>query len=815
MASYQFTDQAGGSLSFDPSQDVLVFATAAAHPLGGSAAQLQFTISGSDLLVGLGGPTVRLLNLGLAQLAAGDLLFDDGSLFLPGTAGADTLNGGSGADYLGGAGADTMTGAGGNDRYIVDDVGDRINEGSGGGIDTVEASRSFGLSSNVEHLVLVGSALVGYGNNLANHLSGNAGDNLLDGRAGADTMVGGMGNDSYVISSSTDVVTELSGEGTDTVQSDGSHTLGANLEALVLTGSLSIYGVGNELDNSLTGNPGSNILTGMAGADLMKGGNGDDTYNVDNTADTAVENSGQGTDLVRSSVSFTLGNHVENLLLTGSAGVNGTGNSVDNNLTGNTGNNLLDGKAGADTMTGGGGNDTYQVDNVADVVTEAAGAGNDTVRSSISLTLGSNLENLTLIGSLAIDGSGNDLANALVGNSAANVLSGGAGADFLDGGAGVDTLGGGLGDDTYVIDGGADVLTEAVGEGIDTVLSAVTFTLGGTFENLTLTGNAAINGTGNALANVLTGNSAANVLTGGAGNDTYVVNGADDVTMELASAGTDLVLSSVSYTLAANLEQLTLTGTASINATGNGQFNVLIGNAGNNLLDGGGTAPGNASPGITYMTGGAGNDTYVADNNLDQFTEHAGGGIDLILDYFGVGMDAHVENLTVMGTEASTSFGNGLDNVMTGSNFDNSLVGGAGNDTLLGRGGSDNLRGGDGDDVLVAGGGNKDTVKGDAGADRFVFTAVTDTQWLDTQRDSISDFKTAEGDLIDVSAIDADTTLAGDQAFTFIGSAEFSAAGQLRISGNVLYGSVDGDTTGEFSIGLASVTSLNASDFLL
>jgi Ca2+-binding RTX toxin-like protein len=220
---------------------------------------------------------------------------------------------------------------------------------------------------------------------------------------------------------------------------------------------------------------------------------------------------------------------VEKLTLTGTSAINGTGNTLDNYLTGNSaantltggaGNDTLNGGTGADKLIGGTGNDTYIVDNTGDVITENAGEGTDIVQSSVTYTLGNNIENLTLTGTSAINGTGNTLDNYLTGNSAVNTLTGSAGNDTLDGGAGADKLTGGTGNDTYIVDNTGDVVTENANEGIDTVISSVTYTLPANVEKLILTGNNPINGTGNTLDNIITGNSAVNTLTGNNGNDT-------------------------------------------------------------------------------------------------------------------------------------------------------------------------------------------------------------------------------------------------------------------------------------------------------
>ena len=428
-------------------------------------------------------------------------------------------------------------------------------------------------------------------------LSGGAGNDTLDGGTGADRMTGGSGNDVFMVDNINDIVMESVGQGIDTVYSSLTYTLGSNLENLTLTGSAAINGTGNSLNNILTGNSAANVLTGGAG---------NDTYVV-GLGDTVVEAASAGTDTVRSDISWTLGTNLENLILTGIAAVNGTGNSLANTLTGNSAANILSGLAGADTLIGAQGDDLYIVDNVGDKITELAGEGLDTVQSSVTYTLSANVENLTLSGTSAINGTGNGLDNVIIGNSAANQLVGGAG------------------NDTYVI-GSGDTVVEGINAGIDTVQSSVTHTLAANVENLTLIGTGAINGTGNALNNILVGNNATNTLTGGAGDDTYVV-GTGDTVVEALNAGLDTVQSTVTWTLGANLENLTLSGAAAINGTGNTLANSLIGNAGNNVLMGG--------DGNDTLSGGKGNDVLNGGTGNDLFQVARGDGQDTITDASG------------------------------------------------------------------------------------------------------------------------------------------------------------------------------------
>ncbi|MFO1283029.1 MAG: calcium-binding protein [Burkholderiales bacterium] len=603
----------------------------------------------------------------------------DGVNVLTGLAGNDTLDGGLGADRL--------VGGSGDDTYVVDQAGDVVVELAGEGSDTIVSSIAYVLPADIENLVLAGSAnLAATGNDAANRITGNGGANTIDGRGGADTMAGGRGNDTYVVDVAGDIVTENASEGTDLVQSSIGWTLSANLEHLTLTGLAAISGTGNTLANTMVGNAAANVLDGGAGNDTMRGGGGDDTYVVDASGDVVTENAAEGTDTVRSGVTHTLGANVERLVLTGTAAINGTGNTLANTLTGNTAANVLNGGAGGDTMAGGAGNDTYVVDATGDIVTENAGEGTDLVQSSIAWTLGAELENLTLTGTAAINGTGNALANVLVGNAAANLLNGGAGNDTTRGGAG---------NDTYVVDAAGDVVTENAAEGTDLVQASVGWTLSTNVENLTLTGTAAINGTGNTLANTLIGNSAANVLnggsgadamSGGAGDDTYVVDNIADTTTEGAGGGLDRVQSGIGWTLGANLEDLTLTGSTAINGTGNTLANELVGNAAINTLSG--------MDGNDLLFGAAGDDTLAG--GLGDDLLQGGDGIDAITD-----------------TAGNNLFDGGLGNdALTGAAGREILIGGKGDDTIDAGTGADILafNRGDGRDTLLAAAGADDTL---------------------------------------------------------------------------------------------------------
>ncbi|MGL4961651.1 MAG: calcium-binding protein [Inquilinus sp.] len=563
-------------------------------------------------------------------------------------------------------------------------------------------------------------------------------------------------------------------------------------------GNDSLFGLaGNDV---LIGGAGNDVLNGGLGIDTMIGGDGNDTYVVDNGADDVSE-SGTGIDTVNASVSFSIAADglVENLTLLGAAVV-GVGNALNNTIQGNAANNVLaglggndrilgfggndnldggegndrlDGGVGGDLMTGGNGNDTYVVDNGLDNVNET-GTGIDTVESTISLSIAGDplVENLTLLGA-AVVGIGNALGNVIRGNALNNTLSGLDGADRLDGGAGGDLMSGGDGSDTYVVDNAADNVNE-VGTGIDLVESSVNWSLfpDPLVENLTLTG-AAVFGTGNGLNNLIQGNGGANGLAGLDGNDTLLGFGGND---------------------------------------------NLSGGEGADRLDGG--------VGADLMSGGNGNDTYVVDNAADNVNE-AGTGIDLVLSSvtWSLFPDPLVENLTLTGADAINGFGNNLNNTIIGNLADNVLSGGFGNDVLSGSGGDDDLLGGVGNDSLFGGTGvdvltgglGVDLLIGGGGPDNFVFNSVADTP-VGTP-DVIGDFVEAgDTDFIDLSAIDANTGLPFDQAFTFVGlffPNDPGEVGFIQVAGNTFVrGNVDGGAV-DFVIQLNGLHALTAADFIL
>jgi parallel beta-helix repeat protein len=553
--------------------------------------------------------------------------------------------------------------------------------------------------------------------------TGTAGDDQMVGTDEGEELRGLGGNDTYTVNHSQDLVKENPNEGTDDhVRSSITYTLTANVEHLTLIGA-AVFGYGNELNNRITGNAENNLLRGHAGhdtldgglgADTLEGGDGNDTYYVNDVGDKVTEkaNGGAGgSDVIYSSIDYTLPDEVEKLVLVGNA-IRATGNSGSgNNLIGNHLNNILDGLAGEDRMEGGFGNDTYVVDDTGDLTVEAPGQGEDTVYTSVTFGLSENVENIIATGVAAINLTGNELNNLMIGNAASNLLRGGLGNDILDGGAGVDTLEGGDGNDAYYVDNAGDLIIELPGQGVDTIYTSISLALPATVENIIAIGGGALALTGNELNNYMGGNAAANVLKGGLGHDTldggagadwleggegddtYYIDNPGDVVVEGANGGFDTVYSSVDGVLLENIERLILTGN-SIWAKGNSlSGNLLIGNSQANILDGMG--------GADRMEGGLGNDTYYVDDWGDQVIESSGGGIDRVYSSVSYTLSPEVEQLFGTGADAISLYGNALNNTITGNAARNVLRGEWGNDTLNGGFGNDRLIGGAGKDVFV------------------------------------------------------------------------------------------------------------------
>lgn len=627
-----------------------------------------------------------------------------GNDVINGGKGADTMIGGGGEDtyYVddvrdivieqAGAGRDTVYA--GVSYKLADNVENLILSG---------AANINGTGNNL------GNQLTGNSGN--NVLTGGGGNDILNGGKGADTMVGGSGNDTYYVDSINDAVVEQAGGGKDSVFSSVSFKLSANVENLTLTGAENTNGTGNDLGNQLTGNDGNNVLIGGAandvingarGADTLIGGAGNDTYYVDNVGDVVIEKVGSGMDTVVSTVTFKLSANVENLTLSGTLNSNGTGNNSGNHLTGNSGanvltggdgNDVIDGGKGNDLLIGGLGNDTFRfgVGHGHDKILDFSAHGERDVvdLSSFRTTLGqisiyhsghdtiinfASGDSLYLVGvdqvklqgdylvaatasaGGGLPGAGSPYSDPQVGDAPSdqtssdvsnNVLIGGEGNDAITGSNGADTMIGGAGNDIYYVNNIEDVVVEQVGGGKDTIYASVSYALANNVDNLSLTGGADINGTGNDLGNQLTGNSGNNLLVGGAGNDiinggkgtdlmiggagndTYYIDGINDAVIEQANGGTDNVVSTVSFKLADNIECLTLSGSADLTGTGNDSGNQLLGNSGANVLTGGN--------GNDLIDGGKGNDVLMGGLGNDTFRFKVGDGHDTIMDFFAHG----------------------------------------------------------------------------------------------------------------------------------------------------------------------------------
>jgi Ca2+-binding RTX toxin-like protein len=856
MTTYQFADVQGTTIAFDPAVDVLNFGT-------GSAAQLRFVVTGSDLQVQMGAQWVTLAATTYGALGTGDLTFADGSLFLVGTAGGDALAGSAGADFLDGrGGADTLTGGAGGDIYVVDSGGDVVVEGAGGGIDQVRSVVSHTLAANVEELWLRNAgAINGYGNALDNTIYAGDGNNILNGGAGNDTVSYryALAGVSAWLALATAQAT--GGSGSDTLVSIENLT-GSDFNDLLR---------GNSLGNRLDGGLGNDTLDGGGGADTLVGGNGNDTFIVDNAGDVVQETTAGGTggnDLVQSSLaSTTLGANIEQLRLTSAGAADGYGNTLDNIIYAGAGNNVINGSAGFDTIS-------YRYATAGVAISLATTSAQATGGSGTDTLL--NFENAT----------GSAYADALTGNGIANVLDGGMGNDTLRGGVGIDTLIGGDGNDTYQLDSLEDVLVEtATGGTADRVEVTFNYTLtDANLEEARALGYSAITLTGNAADNVLVASWGACTLDGAGGSDT-----ASFEYQGLIGAGTRAYLAlgyaevgayagysgSATHAILVNIENLR-GSLVSDTLVGDANANRLEGLDGYDVLDGG--------AGVDTMIGGEGGDTYYVRDAGDTVIETGSldpTDVDRVLLWLGdYTLTAGVESVDVQVNTQMHLAGNGADNYfylgtgattldggagtdtldlgrapsavvvdmvdgtvlrsgiqvvgftgiesISGTGYADHMVGDAGDNRLWGAGGADTLEGGAGNDQLY--GGQGDLLVGGAGADRIDVTGgsyynLSDRiVYLDVAESTAEAMDSITGfygtvDRIDLSAIDANVQLAGDQAFTFIGTNAFSedATGQLRYDLGTyrIMASTDADLDAELVIEMVGITSMAASNFVL
>ena len=478
----------------------------------------------------------------------------------------------------------------------------------------------------------------------------------------------------------------ISGSGPAAILDYGTHTAG--LDWVNTTVGAGLLATNGALHFGLNGN---DLLDGGAGADTLTGGYGNDLYMVDNTGDRVLELAAAGHDTVRSSVSYALSDYVEDLELTGSSSVGGTGNAGRNTLRGNSGANRLDGGAGADLLVGGAGDDTYVVDDTGDAVYEVADAGADTVETSVSFTLGAEVENLVLIGTSAVNGTGNALDNTLIGNSADNLLTGGAGNDTLRAGAGNDKLYGGDGNDALIGDapdeaGNPELVNSLVVVARGTALDGGWPSMEVWMEGLKLqTFNVSSVDYAAYTVDVAPGSSARGVdvvFT----NDAYapargqdrnlyvsqiVVNG-----RTISGSGPAAILDYGTHT--AGLDWVNTTVGAGLLAT-NGALH--FGLNGNDLLDGG--------AGADTLTGGYGNDLYMVDNTGDRVLELAAAGHDTVRSSVSYALSDYVEDLELTGSSSVGGTGNAGRNTLRGNSGANRLDGGAGADLLVGGAGDD------------------------------------------------------------------------------------------------------------------------------
>jgi Ca2+-binding RTX toxin-like protein len=613
-------------------------------------------------------------------------------------------------------------------------------------------------------------------------LFGGGSDDWLVGGTGDDTLYGGVGDDRYFVDSVSDSVTEEENEGYDGVVALFSYSLGVNFEYLVLGGHDAIDAVGNDAGNYLQGNDANNQLTGGASSDVIYAGAGDDA------------------------------------------------------AYGGEGDDYMAGGKGADLLVAGNGIDSVNY------LFAAGGVNIDLERTGAQR--GSEARGDVICGFENIYGSNQN-----------DVLRGDSGANRLNGRGGADVLEGREGDDIYFVDDSSDVAIEDFGAGVDlvNVTNAASFTLGDNIENMNSTGGATV--AGNTLDNVI--HTLSGLVLGQAGNDILyddgtfsnaildggpgadIMYGTDRTTMHVDDPGDivygepgTVIVASISYTLANGVGVLELAGSLDLSGTGDSKGNAITGNAGDNLLSGkrgddylyGGHGDDilDGGGGGDTMEGGAGNDTYIIDNADDTITYAAGfHGQDTVIASVSVNLYeyGYISTLVLAGTDDLNAIGGGWDNHMIGNAGANRITGEIGEDVLEGGGGDDRLEGGSDSDVLIGGAG-ADVLTGarsEVDDDTFVYLSVADSGVGLHNRDTITDIQ--RSGRVDLTQIDANSSVAGDQAFVLVSGSFSGAAGELIQFADgaqtIVAGDVDGDASADFEIAFDGSPILTAADFYL
>jgi Ca2+-binding RTX toxin-like protein len=748
--------------------------------------------------------------------------------------GLDVLEGGAGSDILWGQGIDLLSGGDGDDTVFAHDLkfGAVISGGAGadtvsleGQISTVDLQGGAGFDGITFLNVTLGGFSAANGFEVLgegeNYLTGSAvadifdfsamalasstarvflvagdGDDVIHGSLGDDTLNGGLGNDLVDggVGSDTASYASLGAVTIDLRIVGAQNTGGGGIDTLVDIENL----VGGSGYDTLTGTDGANILSGGDGNDLIHGGLGDD-------------------------------------IIYGGGGSKSK-NQFGDHLFGDDGNDVINLVAGS--VDGGGGDDDVSIsgmDHTGGVIRGGAGtdrisfvgsylrlAGFSSANGFEVLGAGDALGNNRIGGTSTadvFDFSGLSLAAAinhvsLNGYDGADLLTGSAGDDVLDGGLGADRLEGGLGSDTASYSGKRAVIVDLAivgaqntgGAGLDTLVSIEN--LSGSENSDSLIGTAGDNLLfGSYGDDLLIGRGGVNLLDGGSGIDTVSYAGFG-LGMRISLAVTTAQSTGGGFDTLSGIEVLIGSDFGDI-FTGDDYADTLNGGLGDDSLEGG--------AGDDILIGGAGLDT------ARYFTATSGVAINLSSDARqntrGAGLDTlrGIENLN------GSEFGDGL----MGSRIANIIKGGAGADLIQGLAGDDQLFGGDDNDSLnggegrdaLQGGLGADTLTGGAAADVFVYASTYHSTIDLAARDFIADFSHSQGDRIDLTLIDADTLIAGDQAFHLGGAGFSGSAGELIQSldglGHILLsGDINGDGVADFAVMLGTTTLLVSGDFL-